>query len=410
MFNSKKILFLGIFLATLSFLTGCGSKAVEKTLKNVEVEKVNSTVNNEVIHLVGNVEPEQTVKYAFQIAGKIKWIADKNSILHEGDLVAQLDDFDYKMAAANAGIQVQEAGTQVVKANKGADIEQIRIAESKVNQTGDIMSKAEDNYHKFQDLFKNGAIPQIQLDQAETNFVNARETWKQAQQALELVKKGASTEDKQLAVESSQAAKVGLQVASKQLGRTQLSVPAKMLVMDKLSEAGEIVAAGYPVVILGKIDTVKVEVGISEAMIGYFTPGEKLAVNFDAFPNENFYGVIKDISALPELSTRSYTLTINVRNPELKIKPGMVAKITYKKNKGNIFKVPLSAVITNNGQSTVFLLGLDNRSVQRKVVTGTIDDDQIAIIQGLKNGDKVVTAGGSYLSPGEEVRVLGGTP
>jgi RND family efflux transporter MFP subunit len=198
------------------------------------------------------------------------------------------------------------------------------------------------------------------------------------------------------------------------LSYTHLKAPFKGTVVETFVENYEDVQAKQQIVRI--VDTSKIEfvVNIPENLISDAPKVKKVYVRFDAFPDHEIPGSIKEIGKEASKTTRTYPVTLIMDQPDdIKILPGMAGQAWGDRETaimaGDVgILVPISAVITSDGEKQSFVWVIDEKSGQvtrRKVKTGNLSDSGIMIDEGLKPGEWVAIAGVHSLQEGQKVRI-----
>ena len=120
---------------------------------------------------------------------------------------------------------------------------------------------------------------------------------------------------------------VDLRQAELRLARTRVSAPFDGRVADLRVVEGSYVTAGTELMTIVDLDPIKVEVQVLEAELGTLAEGRRAEVSFAAFPGELFVGAIETINPLVDPESRTGRVTVLIRNPDGRIKPGMYAEV-----------------------------------------------------------------------------------
>lgn len=170
-------------------------------------------------------------------------------------------------------------------------------------------------------------------------------------------------------------------------------------VSEKLAEEGDFVKQGQPIVRVSNLGTVWAMFDAYENQISQLKNGEKITVTTNAYPNKEFDATISFID--PSLNTQSRTVSVRatLNNKEGILKPGMfvTSKVQLAKNTENQSQitVPASAVLWTGTRSLVYIKTNPQEPVfeMREVTLGAKSGDFYTIIDGLKNGEEVVSNG-----------------
>jgi len=135
-------------------------------------------------------------------------------------------------------------------------------------------------------------------------------------------------------------AEAALNALDIQLEKTVVRAPISGVVLNRNLEAGETVTPGSIVIVIGQLAEVELVVYISETEYGQVHLGDQASITVDSFPGETFSGAVVHISDTAEFTPRNvqtvegrratvYAIKLIVPNPELKLKPGMPADVTF---------------------------------------------------------------------------------
>ena len=240
--------------------------------------------NHKLIKVSGNIEGND-VRISFRVAGQIvDLLADEGSGLKIGQIVARLNT------------------DELTKIQKESEA-QLKSAEFKYR-----LSK--DDYVRFENLYKAGAVSQQRRDQARTQ---ADTDWADVKHL-----------------------RASLELANTRLGWAELASPLNGYILVKSAEEGENVLAGAPVFTAVDLNNVWVTAYINETDIGKVKLNQKANVKIDSFPDKSYKGWVSFISQQEEFTPKYiqttservklvYRIKVRVDNSSLELKPGMPA-------------------------------------------------------------------------------------
>jgi HlyD family secretion protein len=383
------IIFLIIIIAAAAAFWFWRSRETENPVV-LQTEKPQYGYIAKSVTATGTIEPVDTVTVGTQVSGTIKYMyADFNSKVKKGQLIAQLDQ------------SLLQAQVDQYKAN-------LEVAKSDL-----IYQKS--NYDRQNLLFQTGAISKADYETAMNTYNTAK------------------------ANVSSQQAQ--LNAANKNLSYSNIYSPVDGVVMTRNVGIGQTVAASFSTptlfIIAKDITKMQVQGAIDQADIGNVKTDQRVTFAVDAYPDDVFYGTVKQIRLEPSVSANvvTYTTIISAPNDNLKLKPGMTANITvYTKEDTNALLIPAKALKfkpdaslekqfkiiplvadssssphhtrKNNDTSArkrndstnvvkrikaMVWIKKDDSLTQKKIVTGLNDDTNVEVLYGLTVNDEVVT-------------------
>lgn len=253
----------------------------------------------------------------------------------------------------------------------------------------------------------------VQLDQSELGAVlaSSRAQLKWEEQRLErsedLHKKGfISVQGLDDQKTSLARARAKLAEDEARFAKTQMRASfAGVAGLRQVSE-GQYVAAGADIARLEKIDQLKLDFRVPEAFIGKLKAGQPLKVRVDAYPERVFAGSIYAIEPGVDDQTRSILLRARVANTDLKLRPGMFARVQVQLGvREKALWIPEAAIVPRGQEVTVFRV-IEGKAELVRVQTGARKAGEVEIVKGLAAGDLVVTEGTQKIGPGSAVLIL----
>lgn len=187
---------------------------------------------------------------------------------------------------------------------------------------------------------------------------------------------------------------------------------------------GQFLAPGAPVVSLQQLDPIYLDFSLPEQMIGKLVDGTSVHASVDALPGRSFEGKVTAVEPQVDANTRNFKAQATLRNADGALRPGSFAKVGFDLgSEREVVVIPQTAVSFNTYGNAVFVIGKVARKAgetdmqgkpltgdklvvtQRFIKTGATRGDLIAVTDGLKAGEQVVTAGLLKLRNGAEVTI-----
>jgi HlyD family secretion protein len=356
----------------------------------------------QVVTATGTLNPVTNVTVGSQISGIIQTLsADYNTRVTRGQVVAELDPATYK---AN----VDSAEGDLANARANLELSQV-------------------DYRRADELFKSKLISQSDFDKAVATLHQA-----------------------EAAVKVKDAA---LQRAQVDLSRCTIYAPVDGIVISRSVDVGQTVAASLSAptlfIIANDLAKMQIDANVAEADVGAVVAGQEVEFTVDAYPYRTFHGKVTQVrnSPLTVQNVVTYDTVVEVNNADLKLKPGMTANVSIViarrdnavkiPNAGLRFRLPEAAAsgsktnvasVTTAGPGfgqarggeaggggsrgdqaqrgsgpgtkprgersarTVYILGEDGKPKPVQIKTGISDGITTEVTEGLKEGDKVITA------------------
>ncbi len=180
---------------------------------------------------------------------------------------------------------------------------------------------------------------------------------------------------------------------------------AKGVVARILLNPGAAVNPSSPILNLVDLDTVKVVAAVDEKKIRFIGLGKPASVTLEAFPGETFNARVTNLSPVANPVARTIDVELSIPNPAHRLKPGMYAEVEWVESRRTALVVPLVSIVDRGGQKYVFLAG-DGQARMVPVTTGTVVNDVIEILSGLKGDERVITTGAGLLNDKDKITLI----
>ena len=230
-------------------------------------------------------------------------------------------------------------------------------------------------------------------------------------QAVELERLKTLYESGAISKSDYEAVELGYNVAKTQLENleenTVLRSPVNGIVTARNYDAGDMYAMASPIYTVEQIKPVKLLVGISESDYSKVKKGDSVTITADAVPGKTFYGKVGKIYPTIDPATRTFTAEVVVDNNYSTLRPGMFARVTVDFGSNNNVVIPDVAVVKQqgSGERFVYVLNADNTVTYKEVVLGRRMGTEYEVLEGLSDGDRIVTGGQIRLKDGIKVIV-----
>jgi membrane fusion protein, multidrug efflux system len=209
------------------------------------------------------------------------------------------------------------------------------------------------------------------------------------------------------AEEKVRAAAAQKMLAANQSGYAALSSDANGVVSMVLAEAGQVVAAGQPVLKVARTDEKEVLVAVPENRVAELSKAGEVVVTLWAAPDKRYRGRLREIAPQADPVTRTYAARVAILDADADVRLGQTARVLLNKAKAEAATlIPLGSVFQQGKQPAVWLIGNDGRVHLRPVQVAAWREDGVAVSGGLAAGERIVAAGAHKLIEGEVVRVI----
>ncbi|MDY4528290.1 MAG: efflux RND transporter periplasmic adaptor subunit [Parabacteroides sp.] len=363
---------IAIIVAGGLFLFGRGGTKEKIQLETAQVSR--SSITNTVT-ATGTVEPVTEVEVGTQVSGIIdKLYADYNDVVKAGQLIAEMDRVNLKAELASAQAQLASSKTEY-------EYQQKNYARSKV-------------------LYEKKLISDTDYETATYQYEKAKAAYDQSQASMVKV--------------------------NRNLEYATITSPIDGVIINRAVEEGQTVAAGFetPTLFTIAADLTKMQViaDVDEADIGMVADGQRVSFTVDAYPDDVFEGVVKQIrlgessesgssaSTSSSSTVVTYEVVVTADNPDLKLKPRLTANITiYTMERDQVLTIPNKAlrfipdpmmlegtgISVNNptataetGQRLVWVKK-GNELLPKSVTIGSNNNTETEVVAGLNEGEEI---------------------
>lgn len=312
--------------------------------------------------------------------------------------------------AINAtGVLAARRELPVGSVGEGGAVVDVRVDAGDWVRQGQILAVVDRAVQSQQQL---GQAAQIAVAEADARLAQAN-----LDRALKLVSRGFISKadvDRLTATRDAALARVGVARASlgqlrAQTARLDIVAPADGLVLERKVERGQVVGGGSGVLFrIAKDGELELQAKLSETDLAAVTPG--IAAEITPVGTQRvFTGQVWQLSPVIDPATRQGTARIALAYaPELR--PGGFAAAVIRAGTVVAPKLPESAILSDQSGPFVYVVGADNKVQRRRVRTGLVTADGIAVVEGLSGTERVVLRAGAFLQPGETVNPRPVTP
>ncbi len=344
-------------LAVAAILAGCSKPAPQaENVRPVRAMRIAASTLDTVAEFPGEVRPRVESRLGFRVGGKIvARKVDVGALVRRGQVLMQLDPQDLQLAQTQAGAALRSA-----ESNR-------QLARAELD--------------RYRELREKNFVSQAVLDGKNTAFQAAQATWEQAQAAY--------------------------RNQSNMAAYASLTADADGVVTGIEAEAGQVVAAGTPVLRLARLDEKEIVIGIPEDRVDALRGIADVRVRIWARPDAVFPGKIREIAPMADPVTRTYAARVTIAEAPPEIRLGMTAYVSFTANGVQPqISLPMTALFRDKSASAVWVIE-DGAVRLVPVQLGGPAGNNILVTAGLAPGQTVVTAGVNLLQPGQKVRILG---
>jgi RND family efflux transporter MFP subunit len=371
--------FLIIIMTAFLYLEGIFTPAVSVEVANVVKMYPSQTFT--LLNASGYVVAQRKAALASKVTGLLVSITvEEGSRVKKGQIIARLENEDVTAARNQA-----EANLNVARHN----LEQAKAE----------LQDATLSFNRFKELLTHDYVSRADYDASEARYKRAI----------------AAVDAAEATVKANTAA---LKAANVAIEYTLIRAPFDAVVLTKDADVGDIVTpigaaaeAKAAVVTIADMESLQVEVDVSESNLGNVRVGQPCEIQLDALPDLRFRGVVHMIVPTADRSKATVMVKIRFIDKDPRILPEMSAKAAFlsrsikpEEQKPRTV-INTHALVTRKGKNIVFLIK-DNRAFEIPVTIGEKLGDMIEVLSGVKTGDKVVLKPISKLRDGKRIKII----
>lgn len=347
---------IGLWLMLAGLLSACAKEEPRREeIRPARVVKVALGSQAHQANYSGEVRARYETALAFRVGGKIaRRHVELGSSVKAGQVLAELDPQDLKLAVSGAKAQVAAAQ---------ADFEQA---------TRELKRYAELRDKKFI---------------SPTDYERRKNLYETAQARLAQIKAQHS-------------------VSANQAGYGQLRADHEGVITAVEAEAGQVVAAGQPVMRLAQPQEKEVVVSVPENRLAELRAANNISISLWAEPGKAYRGKVREISPVADAVTRTYAVKVTVLDAVPGMQLGMTANVLLSSGAVQaVTELPLTALYQKDAAAAVWVVDAASGKIRlAPVQVGEYRDQNFTVLSGLKEGDLVVSAGVHKLALNQKVR------
>ncbi len=374
---------------------------------SVETRELAPSTIEQYVKVSSKVTANNEIPVIPKVSGTVKNVyVNLGDTVKAGDVLFEIDDTGLRLAA-------EQAAASLASAQAGYDINIGATLENTVTQ----LQASVDSYEiQYSDLLKDlentkalyeaGAASKQSLDALQSGADKLKLQLDTAKENLRLTRETTIEGTKKSAQAALEQAKLAYQNAQTQLSYTKVRAEIDGVISTRNVTVGSMASIQSPAMTIVNTDKLKFSFNIPEDYINKIAVGSKAYITVSAASEKPYEGTVTYISPAANSNTLLYPVEIYIEKTDDNIKPGMFASLKLVVDrKENTVSVPLNAIIEKGGDRFVYIVDDQKVAHRRAVETGIKNDENIEITSGVRNGEKIVVVGQSFLNDGAAVNV-----
>lgn len=392
---------------------GCGSDEKAKDpVVSVQTTAAHRATISKTISADAVVFPLQQAVLTPKITSTIKtFLVQRGSRVRKGQVLAILENADLSAAAEQSKGEFEQAEAGYATTTGASLPEQIQKAELDTASAKSALDAQQQVYNSRKELFEQGGIPRRDFDSAQVSLMQARSQYEQAQKQLDDLHRIGKEQALKSANGQLAAAKGKFLGAQAQLSYSEIKSPIDGVVTERPQYPGELAAANQPLLTVMDLSKLIAKAHIAQTEAVSLKVGDAAELQLPGV-DEKVKGRVSLVSPAVDPGSTTIEVWVEAAKPGSALKPGMtvhvqIAAATAK----DALAVPASAVYNNaDGTSFVLVAGTDEKAHVKTVEIGIKGGSEVQILNGIKEGEAVITSGGYALPDKTQIKVEAPAP
>jgi RND family efflux transporter MFP subunit len=400
---NSSVVFLTLPLL-FTFLVGCNKQAAPVQAKQdsgplaVRMTDVKVRDITRVVETTGTLFPFEEAVISAEIGGKAEEVRfDLGDIVEKGQVLVRINDEEQRYQVQQSEAQLRQSMERL-----GLKAENEKVAD--IRETPDVrrakadLTEAEQRFKRTRQLVDQNIGAKSELDQASSRYQAAQAAY------------DATINQTRNLVQEVERFRANLEIERKKLRDTTVKAPFRAIVKERQASLGQFVGPNTPLFVLVKIDPIRLRIEIPERMAPWIKVNQQAEISLEAFEGRKFQGRIWRISPTVDQSKRTFVAEALIDNKAGELKPGSYAKARVPTSKNErIVVVPQRAVYYVLGSNKAYVVK-DGVIDARDVRLGDRIDQDVEILEGLAEGERVATSQLPRLDTGTKVKLAVDTP
>ncbi|HVH88588.1 MAG TPA: efflux RND transporter periplasmic adaptor subunit [Terriglobales bacterium] len=403
-----KFAFRTLALIAVACLTACSKEQAEpQPVVSVQAVPVKQGSISQTITTDAVLFPINQATIVPKIAAPVqKAFVVRGAKVRQGQLLVTLENKDLAAAAEQGRGDLAQAQAAEVIATNNSVPEELQKAQLDTQAAKENFDAQQKLYDSRKALFDQGAIPRKDLDAAAVAMVQAKAQYEQAHKHLAGLQSVGHEQEIKSAKAQLVSAEGKYKSAAAQFGYSEIRSPIDGVVTDGPWYPGMMPQAGAPLVTVMNLSQMVAKAHIPQNQAALLKKGDEATVTV-AGADEPIKGKVTLVS--PALDPGSTTVEVWVQAPNTKgiLKAGASVSLSMvAKTVPNALVVPAQAVVTDEeGKKSLMVIGSDGVAHKRDVETGIQSADSVQIVNGVKPGEQIVSAGAYGLPDNTKVKI-----
>ena len=387
------------------FVTGCGRREEGTTekptmIQGAKIETIKLSPVEEDYEAVGTVRSKTTSTLSSKTVGNIRAVhVREGDRVQTGQLLVEIDDRDSRsqLQKAEAGLREVQGGLEEIEQN-------IHAAEAARGAAEAGRSLALTTFNRYKALLEQKSASQQEFDEVQAKMKIAEAEAERAGRILQ-----ALIARKSQVLAKVEQAKADMASAQIYVGYGRITSPMNGVVVSKQAEIGLLAAPGVPLLTLEDDSRYRLEVSVEDSMLRQIRLGTPSQISINAIGPQDLSKRVTEIVPSSDPGSRSSTVKIDLfdikgsSESRAVLRSGLYGRARFSIGQKQILKVPLKAILQRGQLVSVFIVDSSQILHLRLIKTGKQYGDQLEVLSGLDDGDRIVVEGIERVREGDRV-------
>ena len=405
--SQKRRVALGAFaVIAIVLCVACAKKEeTPEPIVTVQTAPVQRGTIQQIVTSEAILFPIQQAAITPKISAPVKkFYVNRGDRVRQGQLLAVLENRDLEAATVDNQGAYEQAQAAYALETSSALPEEWQKAELDVKTSKEALDAEQKVFDSRQQLFREGALARKELDASAVSLAQAKAQYQIAEKHLMALESAGKKDQLKAAKGQLTSAQGKYEGAAAQLAYSEVRSPIDGVVTDRPNYAGEIPAAGAPLLTIMEIATVVARAHIPQSQAALLKVGD--AATITAAGDIHVSAKVSLVSPALDPGSTTVEIWVQAANPDGRLRPGSAVTVSIiASTLKDVVVVPASALLkTPEGASTVMIVR-DNRAQQVAVESGVREGDKLQIVRGLAGGETVIVNGAYGLPNNTQVKV-----
>jgi HlyD family secretion protein len=400
--------FAALLLIGLAGLAACSKQTPEEApVVSVQTAVAQQGPIQQIIRAEAILYPKNQAALTPKITAPVRrFYVNRGSHVHSGQLLAELENRDLAAAVTDNEGVLQQAQAAYETTTAASLPEDLKKAELDLASAREALDAEQKLYDSRQYLYKEGALPRKELDQAGVSLIQAKAQFQIADQHLAALQAVGKPQTTKSAAGQLASARGKYEGAAAQLGYTEIRSPIDGFVTDRPGYPGETPPQGVPILTVMDTSFVIARVHIPQEQATLLKVGDAATISGRDVPAKQ--GKVTIVSPAVDPNSTTVEVWVETENAKGTLRPGSTVQVEIiAQQLPDAITIPATALLKDpEGGTTVMVVGADKHAHQTSVEVGIRTADLAQITKGLTAGQTVVTVGAYGLPDNTQVKTV----